>query len=364
VAAGELKLWLDIIDKQISNAPAFPENSGIKTLERWESKNPMVGIGADLDRLNGQIATIPTGLSEADNNMLVLIESTKRGTKAAKDLKIQWGEWTKEQQEGFKKSQQVQQEVSTIMTDLNRGLARAIIHWKGFREVAMSALTEIGEAILRMIIKQLLESTRIVEFLTKKLIQLINLIPKVNIPVPGGNTPQVPTGPSTPSGGGGGSTGGGGTVGAGVQQVQIVSPIPLPVTGVTLDVGKATGGVISSAVGGAISGGLTGAIGAISSAVTAVSSIISNFQQARQETTLNAIEWNTRKSSIHLEYLLEKANEFWPYLQHINNTLWTPGAPGGVGGTQITINYTGDVRSLAMMLLSELQRQGLRVAPA
>ena len=92
--------------------------------------------------------------------------------------------------------------------------------------------------------------------------------------------------------------------------------------------------------------------------------MIGNFQFAHMNTALGSIEENTRYSQIHLGYLLEKANEYWPYLQHINNTLWTPGAPGGGGGTQITVNYTGDVRSLAMMLLSELQRMGLRVSPA
>ena len=48
-----------------------------------------------------------------------------------------------------------------------------------------------------------------------------------------------------------------------------------------------------------------------------------------------------------------------------------PGFVKGSGTIQLseqdgttTVNYTGDVRSLAMMLLSELQRMGLRVSPA
>lgn len=67
------------------------------------------------------------------------------------------------------------------------------------------------------------------------------------------------------------------------------------------------GGVASGAIGGAL-----GAAGAIGSVVSAVSGVISNFQLARQENTLNAIEWNTRKSSLHLEHSLTQF--FIPYL--------------------------------------------------
>ena len=46
--------------------------------------------------------------------------------------------------------------------------------------------------------------------------------------------------------------------------------------------------------GSAAGSGLAGVVGAVGSVVTAVSSIISNFQLAKQETTLNAIEESTR----------------------------------------------------------------------
>ena len=51
---------------------------------------------------------------------------------------------------------------------------------------------------------------------------------------------------------------------------------------------------------GAAMGGLTGWITAISGVVTAISSIIQNFQLAKMETTLNAIEHNTRYSMMYL----------------------------------------------------------------
>jgi len=120
----------------------------------------------------------------------------------------------------------------------------------------------------------------------------------------------------------------------------------------------------SGAVGTAVSTGLSGIVGMVGGVVSAVSGVISNFQFMAMNKSLDLIEHNTRYAMIHLEYLLEKANETWPYLKHINDTLWTPGAPGGGGGTQITVNYTGDVRNLTMLIVSELQRMGLRVSPA
>lgn len=69
--------------------------------------------------------------------------------------------------------------------------------------------------------------------------------------------------------------------------------------------GVSAGSSGASGTAGAIAGGLTGVVGAIGSVVTAVSSIIGNFQMAHQETSLNAIEHNTRYSMM---YLGEQAN--------------------------------------------------------
>jgi hypothetical protein len=60
------------------------------------------------------------------------------------------------------------------------------------------------------------------------------------------------------------------------------------------------GGGAASSVGSAVSSSLTGWIGAIGSAVTAISSVIGNFQMAKMETTLNAIEHSTRYSELYL----------------------------------------------------------------
>lgn len=76
--------------------------------------------------------------------------------------------------------------------------------------------------------------------------------------------------------GGGGGTGGGG--------------IPIP------GGGGGSGGT-AGGIGSVAGGGLTNTLGAVFGGISAVSGILGNFQNARQETTLNAIEGNTRKTS-------------------------------------------------------------------
>lgn len=66
---------------------------------------------------------------------------------------------------------------------------------------------------------------------------------------------------------------------------------------------------------GSAASGLTGIIGAAASVGSLISGIVGNFQNAKQETTLNAIEHEVRYSQIHLLNTLIKANDFWPYMK-------------------------------------------------
>jgi tape measure domain-containing protein len=65
-----------------------------------------------------------------------------------------------------------------------------------------------------------------------------------------------------------------------------------------------------------------GPVGIAMIAIEAIKGVVQGLQMARQETTLNAIEWNTRKSSLHLEHTLDKANTEWPVLRDIREVLW------------------------------------------
>lgn len=87
----------------------------------------------------------------------------------------------------------------------------------------------------------------------------------------------------------------------------------------------AGGGVSATAdVAGSAAGAGAGAIvNMVTGAISAVTGIIGVFQQARQENTLNAIEWNTRKSSLHLEHILvDSLLPYLPNLAVIADFLW------------------------------------------
>jgi hypothetical protein len=134
----------------------------------------------------------------------------------------------------------------------------------------------------------------------------------------------------------------------------------------------AGGGAAGGAAGG---GGLMSILTAAFTGISAVTGIIGMFQQMHQETSLNAIEWNTRKSSLHLEALLNNANQFWPALKDLWGYMWNAQLPmlqaidaklygGGGGVTTITFNISESksARETAQEVVTLLKRHG--IAPA
>lgn len=95
----------------------------------------------------------------------------------------------------------------------------------------------------------------------------------------GGGGSSAPGVPSVPGGGGGGSAPGGGAAGG--------------------------------------AGGVMDMLGNIGSIGSMISGVIGNFQNAKMETTLNAIEWNTRKSSLHFEHTMDQL--LWPFLPKLSD---------------------------------------------
>lgn len=146
----------------------------------------------------------------------------------------------------------LQNQVSTAITDMSRGIADSIVHWKGFGETALSVVQSLATGIIQILIEGALKR------LAEKVLDVI------------GNMGHL-----------------GSLFGAGESAA----------AGAASGAAGAAGGAAGSAgnVAGSISGGITSLVGAIGSVAGAISGIISNFQNARQEGTLNAIEGNTRK---------------------------------------------------------------------
>lgn len=151
-------------------------------------------------------------------------------------------------------------QVSTVLTDLGANLVGS---FGAALNTGIKPIDDMKDAVLRLVSEQVLGA------LSKHLKGLIDLIPGL------------------------GSFGKtlGGIFGGGASAVG----------GVAGEVGGAAsgGGAATGAVG-AAAGGATALIGAIAGVGTLISSVIGNFQSAKMETTLNAIEHNTRYSMMFL----------------------------------------------------------------
>ena len=63
--------------------------------------------------------------------------------------------------------------------------------------------------------------------------------------------------------------------------------------------------------------------GIVTGIVSAVSSVIGNFQMAGMNKTLDLLEKSMRYAEIHLSYILEQANTYWPKLKDLHDYFWT-----------------------------------------
>jgi len=105
----------------------------------------------------------------------------------------------------------------------------------------------------------------------------------------------------------------------------------------------------------------------VSGIASAVSGIIGNFQMAGMNKTLDLIEKEVRYSQIHLLNILEKANDFWPWLKAIHERLYEIRAVGVkledggslafAGGPQVTININGGNPQQTLADLTRLLKQ-------
>jgi tape measure domain-containing protein len=243
-------------------------------------------------------------------------------------------------------------QVSTIQTDLSRGIADLM--WEGgkLKDVLVGTFEEAGKAVTRLFIEAGVK---------KAIASLGDLV---------------------------GSIGG---VGKAINSVfgtssAVVSGAGAAAGGAANATGAVSGGAgkVASAIGSSVAGW----VGAIGSAVSAVSGVIGNFQNARQETTLNAIEESSRYIKNYLrDNIIPDIQQFLPNVKYLNDYMWTVQAdylrqicdavvwgayPSGsgrssVGGGGSTINVGTlvvqgtDARGQAQALVQWLKTMGVRV---
>lgn len=187
---------------------------------------------------------------------------------------------------------QLGRQISTIFTDMSRGIARAIVDWKGFKDVGISTLKSLGEAVLRHFIENG------INLAIKAVGVLLDHLGSVGKAI-------------------------GSIIGAGGSAAGSVISAGGSAAG---SAGSAAGGV-----GGAVSGGIAGVVGAVGSVVGAVSGIIGNFQMHGMGKDLGRIEENTRQCAAQLiQGIQPTLNQYMPGIigvedrlkDIINNHIW------------------------------------------
>ena len=237
----------------------------------------------------------------------------------------------------WKRTQEaISRQVSTIVTDLSRGIADIIIGGGKIGEVFERVGKQIASSLIRTVIENGINQV------VKALGGLMNSLGGVGRAV--------------------GTVFGGATNAAGTIFSSTASTAASAAGTIGSAAGKAGSGAASAAAA-AASGGATAVVGAVAGVVQAISSVISNFQFAAMNKTLDLIEKEVRYSQIHLLHLLEKNNEYLPKLKDIHDSMIrTEGRQMAMaGGNNVTINIsaTGDTRTLLDAITRELKQLGV-----
>ena len=239
--------------------------------------------------------------------------ASKQAEQALKDVRLQYKFVLSDAKDSMAGVKKAMQEVSTIITDMSRRITDVIFNGGKMKDVFVSVSKEIASALLRHVIQGAFVK------LGKVILDSIGSLGKL-----------------------------------GAALGKIFGSAASTAGTVAGSVGSASGGA-SGGIASMVGSSITGIVTAVGSAVSAVTGVISNFQNARQETTLNAIEWNTRKSSLHLEAIIGRINDGIPGFGDVQRRIvevrdllvsWdlpsrlsTAGAGAGAG--TVNINMTG-----------------------
>ena len=257
----------------------------------------------------------PDGLNEAlaGADQAAAAQRAKEGLK---DLSIQYGTVLRDAKASYKGQSAAMREVSTVLTDMSRDIAKVIMGGGKLKDVFLNAAKSMAEAMLRLVIQG-------------AFVKLGEAIGK--------------------------SIGDIGSLGKKMSEVFKDLNKALGLSGSSASTESSSSGV--SAGGGSGGGG-----DSIAQWINAASSVINNFQNKRMETTMNAVEWNTRKSSLHLEGILDKVNQHLPGIDDLNRRMneagvngyrvyttdnqlalagIVAGGSGGGGAFSTTINFSG-----------------------
>lgn len=223
------------------------------------------------------------------------------------------------------------QQVSTVVTDLSRGITDVIFKGGKLGDMFVNVAKQAAQSITRLLIEGALQK------LTNKLFDVGGLMGKVF----GGATSAGGTVFSAAGSAGGSIAGAAGSIGGGAASA-------------------------AGSVGGAVaSGGATAIVGAVAGVVSAVSSVIGNFQMMGMNKSLDIIVKHTLQTANDLAnlradewlreaHLFAKLDDMWKTNLNIYDLL---GKGAMAGGTTVTINLNGGDPKAALEEITRTLKQ-------
>lgn len=235
-------------------------------------------------------------------------------------------DWTKATVAARVEMNEFQKQISRTFDRLSRGIADSIINWKGFGSTLKDIAKDTASSFLEIMIRQLIKP------LEGEFAKLAGALGKaLGI-------------------GGSAASGAAGAAGSAVSGA-----------------GSAAGGA-SGAVSGAASG-VMGTIGAVSAAVGAVSSVVSNFQLAGVNKSLDVLVNHTLRIYNELAnfrtdawtregHWYTRTSDIWQTLLDIKDAIGRGGA-GGKGGINFNnCSFTGSPNEIASAIFTQAQLAG------
>lgn len=223
------------------------------------------------------------------------------------------------------------QQVSTVITDLSRGITDVIFKGGKLGDMFVNVAKQAAQSITRLLIEGALQK------LTNKLFDVGGLMGKVF----GGATSVGSPVFSAASSAGGSVAGAAGSIGGGAA------------------------GAAGSAGGAVASGGATAIVGAVAGVVSAVSGVIGNFQMMGMNKSLDLIVKHTLQTANDLAnlradswlreaHLFAKLDDMWKTNLNIYDLL---GKGAMAGGTNVTINLNGGDPKAALEEITRTLKQ-------
>ena len=332
------QMWRSIADEQAAARAehqlkqlAWALGLNVEQYRKLEEAKKRLGFGNERDI--GQMAKDVDTLKSSDApqyqkniaELNLLLERRRQGidlTKQEQDRLRELQNWhrnlTRDQVNFW---EQAKQRLGAIFQETSKDITDLIFQGGKFKDVMVDTLGQIGRALTRLAIEKTFAAIgREISGIVAKLPGLAKL---------------------------GSIFGIGGTAAAAAGGAASTAASTAAAAG---QVASQTAGTVGKVIGSSF----TALAGVVTGAISAVTGVIGVFQAARQEGSLNAIEWNTRKGSIHLEDILHRINDGIPGFGDVQRRIvevrdvligWDQYITGGLsaagGGGGITINMSG-----------------------